>query len=146
MHGWRRIMSRIGTRAVGVAILGAVSVAGLALNTAEAQGLEGPTWRAEQINGSAAAGATATISIASGGKVSGSGGCNRLMGSATIAGPSLTFGPIGSTRMACAPAVMAQERSFLDALAMVRAFHIEGGRLVLLDAAGTEAVRFTLER
>ena len=116
------------------------------MTPADAQGLEGPTWRAEQINGSAAAGATTSISIAPDGKISGSGGCNRLTGSATITGPSITFGPMASTRMACAPAVMAQERSFLDALAIVRAFHIEDGRLVLLDAAGTEAVRFTQER
>ena len=138
-------MFRIGARAAGAAMLGAAVVAGFTVAVG-AQGLEGPTWRAEQINGSAAAGAATTISIAPGGKVSGSGGCNRLTGSATIAGPSITFGPIASTRMACAPALMAQERSFLDALATARAFHIEGGRLTLLDAAGTEAVRFQQER
>ena len=139
-------MFRIGARAAGAAILGAAVVAGFTMTRVEAQDLEGPTWRAEQINGSAAAGAATTISIAPGGKVSGSGGCNRLTGSATIAGPSITFGPIASTRMACAPAVMTQERNFLDALATARAFHIEGGRLTLLDAAGTEAVRFQQER
>ncbi|MBA3742975.1 META domain-containing protein [Sporichthya sp.] len=41
------------------------------------------------------------------GKVSGSDGCNRFNGTATIAGDTITFGPIASTKMAC-PAAAGQ--------------------------------------
>ncbi len=146
MDGWRWILSRIGARGAALAMLGAISVAALASSTARAQSLKGPTWRAERIMGGAADRAASTISIAPGSKVGGSGGCNRLMGTATIAGESITFGALGSTRMACAPAVMAQERRFLEALEAARAFRIEGGRLRLLDAAGAELARFTQAR
>ncbi len=57
-----------------------------------------------------------TMRIDAGGKVTGSGGCNRLFGTATVGGNSLAFGGIGTTRMACPPAVMQQESKFLGAL------------------------------
>ncbi|MBB5235282.1 META domain-containing protein [Deinococcus budaensis] len=50
------------------------------------------------------------------GRVSGSGGCNRLSGSVRASGDALTFGPLAVTRMACAPAVNAQEQTFLTVL------------------------------
>ena len=61
--------------------------------------------------------------------MTGSGGCNRLFGAATVAGDSLTFGDIGTTRMACAPAVMEQEQKFLAALAATRSFRFDGPQL-----------------
>ena len=105
---------------------------------AVAQGLEDRTWVAERIKGNAVnAGIISTLALAAG-KVTGSSGCNRLMGSATIAGASIAFGAVATTRMACPEPVMAQERDFLDALAAARTFRIEGGYLSLRDAAGTE--------
>ncbi len=139
-------MPRFGARAAGLAMLGAVAVAGLAMSAVEAQGLQGPTWRAEAIMGSAADKAASTIRIADDGRVSGSGGCNRIMGSATITGGNIAFGGMGSTRMACAQPVMEQERNFLEALSAARSFRIADGRLTLLDAAGAERVRFARER
>ena len=38
-----------------------------------------------------------------GGRVSGSGGCNRLAGTYTASGEQLAFGPLATTRMACLP-------------------------------------------
>ena len=115
--------------------------------TADASGaarLEGPTWLAEDIKGGGVIdNAQTTVSIAAGGKVAGSGGCNRLFGQATIAGDALTFGGIGTTRMACAPALMDQEQKFLGALAATRAFRFDGPYLKFYDAGGTELVRFT---
>lgn len=115
--------------------------------TADAWGaarLEGATWLAEDIKGGGVIdNAQSTVSIAAGGKVTGSGGCNRLFGTVTIAGDALTFGGIGTTRMACAPALMDQEQKFLGALAATRTFRLDGPYLKFYDAGGAELVRFT---
>lgn len=82
------------------------------------------------------------IEITSDGKVSGTGGCNRISGTASIRGDKMTFGPIVSTEMACAPAAMDQERKFFAALGDVRAWRIDPAqrKLVLLDATGKPLV------
>lgn len=56
-----------------------------------------------------------TLTIAPDGAVSGSAGCNSMMGRAEIAGSYVTF-QIGTTRMACAPEVMDVERQVLEVL------------------------------
>jgi len=109
--------------------------------------LEGPTWLAEDIKGGGVIdNAQTTVSFAAGGKVTGSGGCNRLFGTATVAGETLTFGGIGTTRMACVPALMDQERKFLDALAATRTFRFHGPYLKFYAGNGAELVRFTALR
>lgn len=112
--------------------------------TADAsQNLEGPTWLAEDIRGGGVIdNVQSKIAIANG-KVTGSGGCNRLAGSATTAGDKLSFGVLATTRMACVPALMDQEQKFLSALEATRAFRFDGPFLKFYDAAGTELIRFT---
>jgi len=85
------------------------------------------------------------LEISGDGAVSGSGGCNRLHGQATISGASLSFGAIASTRMACPPAVMDQESKFLSALQAVRSFRVDPQqrKLFLLDAAGQTVMRLS---
>lgn len=108
---------------------------------AQAQSMEGRTWIAERIKGQAVdAGIRSTLTIAAG-KVTGSAGCNRLMGSAMVAGDSIAFGGVATTRMACPEPAMAQERAFLEALAAARSFRMDGGFLSLRDAAGAEVTR-----
>jgi putative lipoprotein len=108
---------------------------------AHAQPIEGATWRAERIRGGEVTGTAPTLSVA-GGRLAGSGGCNRLMGSADISGDRIRFGGVASTRMACPPPAMEQEGNFLAALSATRAFRIESGRLIFLDETGAETVRF----
>ena len=88
-----------------------------------------------------------TLTIAEDGTVSGRGGCNGFGGMATISGEKLSFGPLAGTLMVCPEAVMDQERKFHDALAATAAFRLDAAerKLVLLDAAGTELVRFTAD-
>jgi uncharacterized lipoprotein YbaY/heat shock protein HslJ len=74
-------------------------------------------------------------------RVAGSGGCNRLAGGYTLAGEHLTFGRTAGTLMAC-PQGMEQERAFLDALATVATWRIEGQRLDMLDQRGDVVARF----
>jgi heat shock protein HslJ len=74
-------------------------------------------------------------------RISGSGGCNRLMGSYEVHGDSLTFGPIATTRMAC-PAGMETETAFLSALAQVRRWKAEAKHLSLSDSTGKILAQF----
>ncbi len=82
------------------------------------------------------------LDIAADGRVSGSGGCNRISGKADISGERISFSPLAATRMACAPAIMDQETKFLAALNDVRTWRIDGrrGKLFLLDAQGNEVL------
>jgi imidazolonepropionase-like amidohydrolase/heat shock protein HslJ len=74
------------------------------------------------------------------GKVQGSAGCNRVSGAYTLAGESLRFGPLATTKMAC-PA-MELERRFLEALQSTARWRIASGALELSDASGRPLARF----
>jgi putative lipoprotein len=105
--------------------------------------LSGVTWLAEDIGGGGVVDNVAsTLRIDSDGKLSGSGGCNRLMGSAKVEGDTVVFSPPATTRMMCPPAIMDQERKFLDALVKTKRFEIEGSFLRLLGEDGVALVRF----
>ena len=81
-----------------------------------------------------------TLSIAGDQRVGGSGGCNSYFTEADFAGPPLTFSPIAGTRMACDPAVMAQEGRFFAALDATAGYELAGNALKLVDAAGVPLV------
>lgn len=103
-------------------------------------------WLAEDIDGGGVIDRLQTVlEIADDGSVSGSGGCNRMTGKAVISGNDISFGPIGSTNMACTPAAMDQERKFFAALRRARSWSIHAGmrKLALLDADGKPLVTFT---
>ena len=89
-------------------------------------------------------GVESDVSLTAEGEVQGRGGCNGFRGRYTLDGVTLTLGPIASTRRACPPPQMQQETRFFAALEATRAFRIEDGRLLLLDAAGAPVA--TLER
>lgn len=74
-------------------------------------------------------------------RVSGSGGCNRVMGGFQLDGDKLRFGQMASTMMACV-AGMEQEQQFLHVLKEVEGYRIQGNHLEMLDAAGTVVARF----
>jgi heat shock protein HslJ len=71
-------------------------------------------------------------------RLSGSGGCNRLLGSYELDGNRLTFGPVATTMMACPEPLMRRERAFLQVLEATTAWRIDGETLELL--AGDEVV------
>lgn len=74
-------------------------------------------------------------------RVAGSGGCNRFAGGYTLASDRLTFGRTAGTMMACVDS-MEQERVFLEALALVARWRVDGQRLELLDERGEVLLRF----
>lgn len=75
-------------------------------------------------------------------RVSGTGGCNRLMGGFRLAGEELSFSRLASTQMACLPEVMAFERRYSEALAQVRRWSIDKRNLLLQDGAGRTLLLF----
>ena len=77
-----------------------------------------------------------------GNKLTGSDGCNRLMGGYQIDGESLSFGKVASTRMACPPPAMETARAFTRALEQTKAYTITGEHLELLGADGMRLARF----
>ena len=84
-----------------------------------------------------------TLSIDAAGRATGSGGCNRYFGDVTFANGSLSFGEIGSTRMACPEAVMDQEQKFFGALSATTAYRQDAltGLLYFQDEEGRDIVR-----
>jgi heat shock protein HslJ len=77
------------------------------------------------------------------GRLSGSAGCNRLLGSYTRDGASLKLAPnMASTMMACPPPLMAQEQAVTKALAATAAFKLGDEGLMLLDTAGRPLLTF----
>lgn len=81
--------------------------------------------------------APATLVFAADGSVSGSTGCNSLFGSYAAA---TGFSPLGTTKMACEPAIMAQEALVLEILGPEATLTIEGSLLTVADLEGRTLV------
>jgi heat shock protein HslJ len=132
-------------RSVGMCLATIVAVVvGAGTSCAQDQAQLSGQWTVESIGGVGVGGdSRAAIAFAGDATVSGSGGCNRLIGRADISGAAITFGRVATTRMACSGPVMDQERRLLDALAATRGYRITGSVLMLHDASGVELVRLT---
>jgi heat shock protein HslJ len=65
-----------------------------------------------------------TMTLGSDGRAYGNAGCNHWFASYEQQGERLTFGPAGSTRKLCAPAIMEQEARFLASLETVEHWDI----------------------
>ncbi len=75
-------------------------------------------------------------------RVSGTGGCNRLMGGFQLNGEQLRFSRLASTQMACEAAAMVFEKRFVEALEQVRRFSIDKQQLLLQDERGRTLLLF----
>jgi heat shock protein HslJ len=109
--------------------------------------LTGVTWRVTGVNN----GREAVVSVVSGtqltaifgtdGRVSGDTGCNMYSGPYTLAGSSITIGPLISTRRAClSDDANAQEHAFLTALEASSTYELMGSQLTLRNADGATQV------
>jgi putative lipoprotein len=106
--------------------------------------LAGTTWLAEDIDRRGVLDrAQSRLHVASDRAVDGNAGCNSFHGSAEVAPQGFQFGPLATTRKACSPALMDQERRFLDALSRVRSATMSHGLLFLRDAEGIAILRFS---
>ncbi|RWM31665.1 YbaY family lipoprotein [Mesorhizobium sp.] len=110
----------------------------------DAAALFGQSWLVEYIDGiGAIAEPRATFRISEAGKAGGKGPCNTYFATATVAGHSIAIGDIGSTRMACAPDVMAEEQALFDALSKAASYRIDAGKLTIADKDGRDILRFS---
>ena len=105
---------------------------------APAAPLEGTAWRLVEIGGQPSPAESTTTRTpgftltAAGRKVQGSAGCNRMTGTYELDAPSLKFGPLATTRMACPG--LATETAFLKALGATTRYEIAGTMLTLFSA------------
>ena len=105
----------------------------------------GAEWQVEEIAGAELVSGTAsTLVLNERGTAGGNGGCNRFFATVTASGSAIAFSEMGSTFMACAEPVMAQEQAYFAALQRVVSYRLEEGKLLLLDEAGDVAVRLGL--
>ena len=74
-------------------------------------------------------------------RVSGSDGCNSLMGSYTLEGDKITLGELAGTKMACMEGAE-QSQAFNEALTKVAAYSLHSDQLELRDATGLVIARF----
>ena len=74
-------------------------------------------------------------------RVNGYSGCNQFMGSVTVSGDGLAFGPVAGTRRMC-ESVMEQENAFLLALESAHRHAITGEDMEVTDANGEIVMRF----
>jgi heat shock protein HslJ len=105
--------------------------------------LQGTAWWVEDIAGKGVIDRShTTIKFLEEGKVSGDTGCNRYFGSYEITGETLTFGPLASTRRACAESLMNQEMAFLETMAQVSHWTVaQTGLLHLHNPEGKSLIR-----
>ncbi len=127
-----------------------LAIAGLATgcrsteSAAPAASLIGTSWLAEEIDDQRVLERIeATLSFDSAQRITGQAACNRYFGALELGEGTIRLKPAGTTRMACAPAVMDQESRFFAALGAVSAFRRGAGKLVLLDETGRVRVRLT---
>jgi heat shock protein HslJ len=74
--------------------------------------------------------------FAADGSISGGTGCNTYRGQYELDGPSISIGPLRTTRMACPPELVEQEAGILASLTAAAAFTLAPGTATLLNADG----------
>jgi putative lipoprotein len=135
MRGWRWAGAGLGVAlaAVGCAPAGALIPPPLG----------GSSWIVEAVDGHGMVGRPPiTLVFETDDRAVGSTGCNRYFAVVrTSERGGLRFGQAGSTRMACPPEVMEQERRYLAALGSIRRYRMDGLALVLLDDKDLARVR-----
>lgn len=103
--------------------------------------LNGTNWNILSVNGKAAlADVEANLSF-NDGRVTGTAGCNRLMGSYSQSGDTLDFTQTASTRMACPAPHMEQERAVLSALQTGTKLHYNDDGVMELRAPNGDIIR-----
>jgi putative lipoprotein len=106
--------------------------------------LSGTTWKLEELGGTAVLDQPqATLEFPEQGRVVGQGSCNRFFGSVQLSGDSISFGALGSTRMACPEPVMSQESAYFKALQNAERYAIDGSSLLIHSRGMAKPLRFS---
>jgi heat shock protein HslJ len=129
----------MGSDSTRLAAAAFVLLTGAAQAQSASFGIEGKAWLVEDIAGRGVIDrAQTTISFDASGRVSGSTGCNRFTGAATLEGEALKFGQLARTQLACVLALMDQEQKFLRAVEAVRGYSVDANGLLHLQGANGE--------
>ena len=112
--------------------------------------LEGTSWTLVELDGRQLGPGDPPITLAfEGGRISGSGGCNRYFGTVTSTAPgSMAISDVGATKMACPDPAMSTAQRYFESLGRVSAYALDGGNLVLSwqgDGGGVPAGRLVFE-
>jgi heat shock protein HslJ len=112
--------------------------------TAES-GLPGTAWVLEDLSGAGVVErGRATLEFDQAGRASGKGSCNRFSGPVTLTGDRISFGPLISTKMACAEeSLTAQENRFLEALDAAERYVADGSELRIYVRGNPAPLRFS---
>jgi heat shock protein HslJ len=86
-----------------------------------------------------------TMTLGNDGRAYGNAGCNHWFASYRLEGNRIHFGPVGSTRKLCAPALMEQEHRFLEAMGQVQRWDVSNVEQLQLWPAQGLPLRFWLE-
>lgn len=83
-----------------------------------------------------------TLTLDGKGRAYGNAGCNHWFAPYTLEGNALSFGNVGSTRKLCAPALMEQEKRFLQTLGTVQRWDISPIEQIRFWPAQGKPLRF----
>jgi len=134
------VLAACGTRASGDAAA-VRDTAGA--DTAAPPSVSGASWRLLHWFGAGAGGATVPVRSAvrfAEGRMSGTGGCNRIAAPYREGGDSLVLEAVVSTQMSCGDSADLQERRFVATLQQVRRFARRGDTLDLLGSAAADSL------
>lgn len=77
-------------------------------------------------------------------RVSGSDGCNRIIGQYAIRGEHITLGQLGTSKMFCQDTALVAKK-YSEALNKVKAYQVYSKTLRLLDEYGNPVLKFTTQ-
>ena len=104
--------------------------------------LQGGEWVVEDIDARGVIDRSrATLAFDTDGRLGGRGSCNSYSGSYSLAGQRLTVGQLATTMMACAEALMNQERRFLEILMAVDGYAFSDDGALILSTADGRTIR-----
>lgn len=108
--------------------------------------LVGTSWRLVSIQGRPVLASAPVTALFADSGLSGSAGCNRYFGSATLTGARLRLGGLASTKMFCTgTGVMEQESEYLGVLSEVASYRVVGSELQLGPTETTATLVFKVE-
>jgi heat shock protein HslJ len=116
-----------------------ILLVGCSLSPAEGQSLlEGTEWVLVSLEGDPPLAGAVPSATFSADQIEGTTGCNHYAGAYTADDSDITIDDVAHTEMACMEpeGAMGQEQDFLDALAAVAGYRIDGARLELLNETG----------
>lgn len=104
--------------------------------------LAGSHWRVEDIDaGGIIDSSNVTIAFVEPDRIAGSASCNRYFGTVSFNAETLLVSGLGTTRMACAPALNKQEQRFLAALREAASYEADDTFLRIFDGEGRQRIR-----